>query len=473
VLTSAVERQIDLALTRKQDNISENIIAGGEIGLKVGYKGYSCSISIDSTSITVNYKLTDVSNTVTVVLGFDAYPTIADVAAYLNSLSGFSAAPGNAVLGNLPSSALDASVWGAINATYDAGSSSGAQTCRIKTDAYRLRQAIAGSYLAEFSSTPLGSLPAGVATDTFLANGSKGGTTVADITAAIDSLEQLRCNFVVPCFSRDATLDKADGLTDTASTYEIDAINAAIKTHVHKMSGMKTKRNRQAFLSKRSDFNTVKESSANIASHRCMMAFQDVKSAVSGSIVQYQPYIGAALAASMQAGAFYKSIVRKQVNVTGCLQAAGDWTYNLDSKVEDALKAGLNPIKKAEEGGFVWVSDQTTYGKDNKNFYNSIQMVYAGDIVALTTAQRMERAFVGQSVSDVSAAVAVSYLDSIMADFLRLKLIAPSSDAPLGYKNAKVVIEGAVMRVSVEVKISGSIYFIPIAFYVTEITQSA
>jgi hypothetical protein len=85
----------------------------------------------------------------------------------------------------------------------------------------------------------------------------------------------------------------------------------------------------------------------------------------------------------------------------------------------------------------------------------------------------MERAFVGQSVADVSAAVAVSYLDTIMADFLRLKLIAPSSDAPLGYKNAKVVIEGSVMRVSVEVKIAGSIYFIPIAFYVTEITQSA
>jgi hypothetical protein len=60
-----------------------------------------------------------------------------------------------------------------------------------------------------------------------------------------------------------------------------------------------------------------------------------------------------------------------------------------------------------------------------------------------------------------------------MADFLRLKLIAPSSDAPLGYKNAKVVIEGSTMRVSVEVKIAGSIYFIPIAFYVTEITQSA
>jgi hypothetical protein len=119
------------------------------------------------------------------------------------------------------------------------------------------------------------------------------------------------------------------------------------------------------------------------------------------------------------------------------------------------------------------VSDQTTYGKDGNFVYNSIQMVYAADTVALTTAMRMENAFVGQSLSDVSAALALSYLQGIMSDFLRLKLIAPSSDAPLGFRNAKIVIDGPAMRVSAEVKIAGSIYFIPISFYVTQITQTA
>jgi hypothetical protein len=473
ILTSATEGSITMAVTRKSDNINETFTAGGEIGLKVGYQGYSCTIVTNSTGITVTYKAL-VGDTATVLtMLYTAYPTIADVAAYLGSITGFSVAAGTAVLGNLPSSALDDNTWGVFSSSYNAATTWGGYACRIKIDAYRLRSALAGSYLVEFATAPQGGLPALVSTSTFLANGAKGGTTAAGVSLAIDAMEQLRANFIVPCFSQDATADIAAGLTDASSTYTIDAINSLIKTHVHKMSGMKTKRNRQAFVSKRGTFDAVKEAAANLASHRCMMAFEDVKSSVSGSIVQYQPYMAAALAASMQAGAFYKSIVRKQVNITGALQAAGDWTYNLDSKLEDALRAGLNPIRKAEEGGFVWVSDQTTYGKDNKNFYNSIQMVYAGDIVALTTAQRMERAFVGQSVADVSAAVAVSYLDSIMADFLRLKLIAPSSDAPLGYKNAKVVIEGSTMRVSVEVKIAGSIYFIPIAFYVTEITQSA
>jgi hypothetical protein len=473
VFTSASEPSVTLSITRKSDNISEVFTAGGEIGLKVGYLGYSCTIVVDATGLTVTYKPLVGSTPAVISMAYTAYPTIADVAAYLGSISGFSAAPGTAVLGNLPSSALDDNTWGVYSSSYNAATTWGGYAARIKIDAYRMRSAIASSYLAEFATAPAGGLPAVVAASTFLASGAKGGTTAGGVSLAIDAMEQLRANFIVPCFSQDATADIAAGLTDASSTYEIDAINSLIKTHVHKMSGMKTKRNRQAFVSKRGTFDAVKEAAANLASHRCMMAFEDVKSSVSGSIVQYQPYMAAALAASMQAGAFYKSIVRKQVNITGALQAAGDWTYNLDSKLEDALRAGLNPIRKAEEGGFVWVSDQTTYGKDNKNFYNSIQMVYAGDIVALTTAQRMERAFVGQSVADVSAAVAVSYLDSIMADFLRLKLIAPSSDAPLGYKNAKVVIEGSVMRVSVEVKIAGSIYFIPIAFYVTEITQSA
>jgi hypothetical protein len=473
VVTSATERKISVKTERKNDGIAEEFVVGGEIGLRVGYDGYSCTLSINSDSITVSYKAASIDPSTVLTLGFDQYPTIADVAGYLASIAGFIAAPGTAVLGNLPSTALDATVWGLLNTSYSANSVWGAKTCPIKIDAFRFSEALTGSYLVKLSAAPEGALPKGVVAATYLTGGSKGGTTAANFTAAVDAIEQVRANFAIPLFSRDATADIADALTDASSTYEIEAINAQLKTHVHKMSGMKVKRNRQAFLSKRDTYANDAEAAANLASHRCAMEFQDGKSAISGSIVQYQPWINAVLCAAGQAGAFYKALVRKQVNVTGVVQAAGDWTYNRDSDIENALKAGLNPIRKAEEGGFVWVSDQTTYGKDSKNFYNSIQMVYAGDIVALTTAQRMERAFVGKSVADVSAAVALSYLDAIMADFFRLKLIAASSDAPLGYKNARIVISGSVMKVSVEVKIAGAIYFIPISFFVTEITQAA
>ncbi len=473
LLTSASELSVSINNSRSLDSVSESLTAGGEIGLKIGYTGYSCTLNFGSTSVVVTYQLTNVSAPVTLTLLYTAYPTIGDLAAYLNSVSGFSAAAGTAILGNLPTSALDDSTWGSFASSFTAASTWGAQTGRIKIDAYRLQAALANSTLVEFVTAPLGGLPGPVAAVTYYAGGTKGATTAAGVTAAVDALQQVQCNFVVPLFSRDATSDIVDGLTDSGSTYTIDALNAYVKSHVHAMSTMKAKRNRQAVLSKRDTYAVVSNASANIASYRCMMVFEDVKSAATGLIVQYQPWMAAVLAAATQAGGFYKSMVRKQVNITGTLQAAGDWKYTLDSNLESALIAGLNPIKKADEGGFVWVSDQTTYGKDASNFYNSFQMVYAADIVALTTAQRMDRAFIGKSVADVSAAVALSYLDGIMADFLRLKLIAPSIDAPFGYKNAKIVISGATMRVSVEVKIAGSIYFIPISFYVTAISQNA
>jgi hypothetical protein len=454
------ELSASLNVNRQSDNISEALIAGGEVGIEVGCTAAAATVTIDATQCILY------DGAITTTLTLANYPSISDLTNYISSLTTWSAAPFTAILGNLPVSALDEGV-------FNCASYQGAKTARIKTDAYRMGLAVAGSALVSFASAPAASLPKAAATYAYLANGTKGATTAAGFTAAIDALAQTRCNFVVPLISRDASADIADGLTDAGSTYTVDAVNAQIKSHVHAMSTMKAKRNRQGFISKRDTFTVVSNAAANVASYRCAMVFQDVKSSVSGSVVQYQPYMGAVLAAATQAGAFYKSMVRKQANVSGVLQAAGDWSYNLDSNLENALLAGLNPLRRAEEGGFVWVSDQTTYGKDTNNVYNSIQMVYAADTVALTTAQRMERAFVGQSVADVSAPVALSYLDGIMADFLRLKLIAPSSDAPLGYKNARIVIQGPVMKVSVEVKIAGSIYFIPIAFYVTEITQAA
>jgi hypothetical protein len=155
------------------------------------------------------------------------------------------------------------------------------------------------------------------------------------------------------------------------------------------------------------------------------------------------------------------------------LQAAGDFNTNDDDDLEDALEAGLLIAQVDPAGGFMWTSDQTTYMKDDSFYFNSIQAIYAGDIVALTCSQQMESAFVGQSVADVTAPVALSALEGIMSNLLRLKLIAVSDDAPKGFKNASIKINGGVMLVTVEVKLAGAIYFIPINFLVSQVQSSA
>jgi hypothetical protein len=470
LLTSASEYAISLNTARAKDNIQESLSVGGEVALKVGYAGTSAQLVINDTTLTV-----------TVVGGTGAnfsvdladFPTISDLATYIGAKTGFKADVGTSILGQLPTTALD-------NVTVNLGSSWGAEPARLKVDAFRLfNKVVTESALVQLQDANgnVVQAPAGlpqVSSLAFLNGGSKGSTADADVVAALSALEKVQGNFVVPLFSRDATADKADGLTDTASSYTIDGINAAVRSHVLAMSTLKRRKNRQAFLSRKDTFANDKLAAANTASFRCAYPFMDIKNPSSiGTIKQFQPWMGAVNAAALQAAAFYKSIVRKFANISGALQAAGDFNDQDDTQVEEALNAGLLPLRRASTGGWYWVSDQTTYGKDSNFVFNSIQATYVADIIALTTAQRMETAFVGQSVADVSAALALAFLETIMDDFRRLKLIAPSDDAPKGFRNAKIKISGTAMIVSLEVKLAGSIYFIPISFLVSQVTQSA
>jgi hypothetical protein len=60
-----------------------------------------------------------------------------------------------------------------------------------------------------------------------------------------------------------------------------------------------------------------------------------------------------------------------------------------------------------------------------------------------------------------------------MFDFLRLRFIAPSDDAPKGYKNATVKLQGGVLMIYLEAKLAGLIYFVPIQFEISQVEQSA
>lgn len=471
VIAATAEQQVKLTVTRQADSVTEELIAGGDVALGICYTGTTATLTITDTTLTT-----------TVVGGAGAnlsitladFATIADLAAFIATQPGYSASVVSNALGQLPPSALD-NVSGMGIAT-----DFGAKTGRVKTDAFKFFQKISTeSVLVQLENTGGTVVAAGaglpaVTAAGFLSGGAKGSTLAADVVAAVDALEKVSCNFVVPLMSRDATADIADGLTESGSTYTIGAINAYVKTHVNKMSTLKRKKNRQAFLSYRGTFTAARTAALELVAYRCSVAFQDVKLVGGdGTIRQFQPWMTAALAAGMQAAGFYRAIVAKAPNVSGVLQAARDFDDRSTTDVENALLSGLLVLARQPTGGVAWVSDQTTYSKDSNFVYNSVQAVYAADTIALTVAQRMERAFAGMSVADVSAALAKSYLDAVMSDIMRLKLIAPSSDAPKGFKNAAITISGPVMAVSLEIKLAGAIYFIPINFLVSQVQQSA
>lgn len=469
VLVSAAEYRVELDLTRINDNVSEALVAGGDIALKLNYTGTTAIVTVTATTLTTTVAGGSGAN---LSINLTKFSTLADLANFIAAQTGYACVVGTTTLGQLPATALDRVTAAGIGSTF------GAATGRLKVDAYKFNAAIVSGSAVVNQGSPAARAAAGLpdvlATARYFTGGSIGASATSDFTGALDALERVTCNFVVPCVSRDASADIADGLTDSASTYLIDSINLYLRTHVLAMSKVKKKRNRQGFASKRGTFLEARNAASNLASARVSMCFQDVKDTDSqGNIAQFQPYIASAVAAGMQAAGFYRAIVRKFANITGAVQAAGDFSDRDDTNVEDALLSGLLPLKRHPSGGFYWVSDQTTWTRDANFVYNSIQAVYAADIIALTTAQRMADAFAGQSVADVTASAALTFLKGIMADFKRLKLIAASDDAPAGFKNAKIVISGPVMLVEVEIKLAGAIYFIPISFLVSPVTQTA
>ncbi|HXN74880.1 MAG TPA: hypothetical protein VN855_00120, partial [Candidatus Acidoferrum sp.] len=316
-------------------------------------------------------------------------------------------------------------------------------------------------------------LPAPTAAFAFLSGGTRGATLAADIINVLNQLGGIQCNFIVPLFSQDATADIAAGVTSSSSTYTIAAINAAIKSHCLEFSTPALKKNRSAILSFNGTYANAKSQAQSLGTFRVSLTMQQVMQVNStGAIQTFQPWYASVLAAGMQAGGFYKSILNKSANLISFIDPSGFDSGNPGS-VEDGLSSGILFLSKDNSRAGYWVSDQTTYGFDTNFVYNSIQAVYASDLIALDLAQSFFLQFVGQSLADVSASAGLSFLTQKMDGYFKLKLIGSSTDAPLGFKNPKISIKAPEMDVAVEIKLATAIYFIPISINISQIQQSA
>lgn len=468
-LTSSQEYQVHLNLVRQKDQINETVTVGSGAVLALGYKGTTASATIASGVMTITLTGGGSSSLSPLAVTLSDYPTIGDLCQYLGSLTDFYAAPALGVYSSLASTTLDAG-------TYTFGTDTGAKTGRIKTDGADFLSVVNSSnplvvVTPPGSATALIGLPDVVSLG-FLSGGSKGSTTNALVQAGLDAMKGLEGNFVVPLFSRNASLDVAAGLTDTNSTYDIASINAAVRSHCLEMSKLKQKKWRRGLCSYKGTFADAKDVAGNLANDRISCLFQDVIDTDSlGTLKTFQPWMGAVKAAAMQAAGFYKDITHKYINISGA--SCTGYDPNLVSAVESALDAGLLPITK-DNGGFKWVSDQTTYGADDNFVYNSLQAGYGVDLIMGTTVRRMERAFIGQSLADVDAATGKTVFGAIMEDLKRLKLIAGDDEAPAGYKNLIIKIRnGNAMLVNVEIKEATSLKFVLVQFLVQAITQTA
>lgn len=470
VLVSANEYKVNLNVVRQRDAISEEIVSGiGSPVLSIGYKGTTASMVISAGVATLTLVGGGSAGLSPITVDLSNFPTIADLCEYFNSLTDFTAAPTLTTYGSINPLNLD-------EGTYTFATAWGAKTGRVKTDgANFLTDVNSGSVLVSVT-------PPGVATNLvglpdivslgFLSGGTRGATTNEAISAALDALEGVKGNFVVPLFSNDATVDIAAKQTDAASTYTIASIHSAVRAHCLSMSNLKRRKRRLGVLSINTTFANAKAAAGNIASSRCAMTFQNITDNNSvGTLTAFKSWQAAIKAAAMQAAGFYKDITHKAITVSAA--SCSGFNYNINSNMEDALKAGLLPI--VYDGSiYKFASDQTTYSKDDNFVFNSLQAMYAADLLAATVEERMERAFVGQSLADVSAETGKTVLGAILDDIRRLKLIAPSDDAPRGFKEPLVqIVNGNAMVVSFQAKLGTSIKFVPILIMISAIQQTA
>jgi hypothetical protein len=460
---SAAESEIEVSVIRSDIGLDETLEAKGQVALEIGYAGTTATLSISGDTLSTTVTGGSGSN---LSIDLTQYATVTDLASYISTQTGYSAS---------------ATTFGAQMSPRDIDKVTNIGICatgaslkpgRIKKSLKNFKDAIATSSAVEFTPTDVDGLPTPMNNYVFLSGGTKGSTSGANIVDALTKLEGIAVNFVVPLFSRNATADIADNLTESGSTYTIDAIHAATKSHVLKMSTSKLKRHRVAMLSYKGDYTDAEAKAAALASYRCYLTFQDVDQVnAKGETKTFAPWYSACIAAGMQAAGFYKSFTNKLANVITYRDPSG-FDSGSPGDVEKALLAGLL-VLQSSTAGVKWVSDQSTYGIDSNFVYNSLQAVYAADVLALDLAESFQTQFVGKSLADVTRADALAFLAQKMDIYRRIKLIAASDDAPLGYKNEDITIDGPTMTVKVEIKLATTIFFIPISIDISQVQQSA
>jgi hypothetical protein len=447
-------------ITIQKGDSSNAYQGGGDIVLEVGCSQDDAHVEILADRIEF-YLDADLQFTCT----FKQFKTMSDLAAFINSQTNWSASVAASRFNAQAPSQLD-------KGSFDASGLSAHKNARMKRDAFDWSAAVNVDGLVGWTAARSG-LPEATDSFQFLSGGAKNGTTSASVVTAIDAVERLSTNFIVPLFSVDASEDILDEETESSSTYTIDAINAYAKSHVNKMSQIEMRANRMAIGSKQAAYADVKQAAGEIAAFRFGLCFQPVKGQTStGENKLFQPWMEAIVAAGMSSAAGYKGIVKKFANISG-LGTVDGWDPSSPGDRKDALKAGLLFMERVPTGGFRWVSDQTTYSVDNNFVFNSIQAVYISDLITLTLIDRFDRLVVGKSVAEISAAAALSIFEAEMFNFKRLRWIASSEDAVKGYKNATADQIGGVMQISAELKLAGLIYFVPIALALSQVQQTA
>lgn len=295
----------------------------------------------------------------------------------------------------------------------------------------------------------------------YLAGGSKGFSTNANFQAGFDALLNYRCNTVIPCISRDATSDIADGYTDASSTYLIASVIAQADAHCRLASNTKNRSERNCYIGYKTTFAASITKAKSINSEFTTMLIQDVDTLdTDGTIVTKQPHVLASMCAGMQSGTEVgEPITFKYINAYGVSHT----DYDVKQDIDTAIEAGICVVDTPDAGGYRVVLGNTTYGKDQNFTFNRISVMEVAHYTAYNLRQQLESIFVGsgRQRATTSAQSVYSITASILSSFTNSGILVPDEDNNYrGYKNLTVSVNGNTVSIDVTITPVQGIEFI-------------
>lgn len=476
VKSALSEPQASIELTQPRDGITEANSIGGSIILKVG-RDDSDSCTAANISVTSSQISLVATGSVSYNLLFVDYPILSNMVDAINNLPGFSASLGQASFKTMACSELDEV------ATLGCFSPNGNEVAHLKADAQAMINLIADSDLVILESPIQKGLPD--AEGRFnLAGGAKGASASSAFDAGFSAALGQECNVIVPAISQDASVDLLSGLTEAASTYDIETVIAMLDSHLRLRSNIKNRKEAMGMCGYRKQAKLdVFNQAANMGSELLQLAMQDVLVVDAGSneLAWKQPHVFAAMLAGMRLGTeIGEPLTHKYLNCSGVghfvNSATGKVNGDFDALIDfdEAIDAGVT-FSEPVNGSHRIVIDNTTYGADDSFVFNRGSVMEASQYIAKTVRSDAEIAFVGKKNSVITAEGIKSRVRTKLDDLFRARILAPSDDAPKGYLEESfiVVVSGNTADVQVEVKPVQGLDFIFITFTLGDVKQTA
>jgi hypothetical protein len=290
-------------------------------------------------------------------------------------------------------------------------------------------------------------------------DGVSSNTSFGDGFAA---LKGIRANNIVPLISKDT------------GAVSIASVHAFGVTHAIEMWATDGKSERQVWLSQSGSKTDIKDAAKAASFYAVAMLGQEAQVlGADGELTFKDPWATACLAAGMRSGSEVgEPLTFKFANLVDLRAPALDFDPLVD--FEEFIDAGVMLLEPVDTGGFRFIVDNTTYGKDANFVYNRGSVVEAAGFVAYDLRKTLEDVFTGTKAKTGEAENIASFIRDKMDQYLEADILVGDDDNEgLGFKNLSVSLTGNRATIDISVTPVQGIDFILPTIYLQDIKQSA